>query len=252
MVKRFPTVLIVEDDPRFMKQIAWEICVTFKRQVQILRAMTYKDAVEIIKQGLAEISIIDFQLPDGHGEDLIIMIREQSHNHPIIVQTIIEDKDYQIKMHNKYGHLYYLTKKILFTEIANYLNRAKIDWDNCEGKRLAIPGQNISSLDVNEVCTVMKSPNGLYVELYDFKQEDYRTIEIKNMGLTQFMDLYNTEDLFVRCHNSYIINKRMIKEIYRSDNEILLLYKRSGDHEVRVPMTDRFKKGVLAKVKGLY
>lgn len=45
---------------------------------------------------------INFGLPDGHGMDLIEMIRAQKIEYPIIVQTEHDDWDYKLEIYDKY------------------------------------------------------------------------------------------------------------------------------------------------------
>ena len=253
--KRFITVVIVEDNPKFLAQIGREIMRFFKRELQIREATTFKEAKEIIEQGFGEIFIIDLSLPDGHGEDLIEMIRERTIEYPIIVQTANNDINHQLKMYKKYGNIVCLTKEELFQELTKRLAKARANVGNIWGNRIAIPGKQIvDSLSIDEVCYVESIPNShhLHVERYDFETKAYSMVEIKNMNLDQFMREYNEIGVFLRCERGFIINIKMIEKVFKNDNEILMIPRRLNDKEVRINIGGTFKKDVLAKLKGLY
>ena len=249
------TVLVVEDDPNILRKIEQHIFLAFDYESQVLKAKTFAQAKEIIESGLVEISIIDFTLPDGHSEDLIALIREQPRRHPIIVQTTIKDRDYQIKIYKEYGDIIYLTKDVLFEELTEHLLEARASLKDTATHRLAIPGQKIiTSLDINQICyvTTIMGTNNLHVELYDFEEKAYTYTEINNMSLDKFMQEYNELGTFLRCHKSYIVSIKMIEQVSRDDNEILLLYRRKYHGEVKIDIGKVYKKDVLAVLKGLY
>lgn len=254
MKKRFITVVVIEDNPKFLAQLEKEITWFFKREFQVRRAKTFKEAKEIIEQGFGEIFIIDLGLPDGHGEDLIEMIRERPIEYPIVVQTVNNDINHQLKIYKKYDNIVYLTKEELFQELTKRLAKARENIGNLLRNRIAIPGkQIIDSLRADEVCYVMTIPNShhLHVELYDFENKTYSNVEIKNMNLEQFMREYNAIGMFLRCERGFIVNIKMIEKVFKQDNEILML-PRLNDKEVRINIGGTFKKDALAKLKGLY
>jgi DNA-binding LytR/AlgR family response regulator len=253
--KKLLTILVVEDDLKIFKKIEWQILRTFNRQVQILKATTFEEGKDIILQGLVDISLIDLRLPDGHGEDLIALIRTQSLFQPIIVQTTETDTAYQAKVHNQYENLIYLTKEVLFDELATRLKKAKAKWQMYATLRLALPNQNkVDSIDINEVCYVSPIPStaNLHIEFYDFDQETYKSIEIKYMNLKQFMSTYNEVGYFLRCHNSFVVNKKMIHSYSRLDNQIKMLYPRKGQYDIMIGVSEKYKKDVKLQLKGLY
>jgi DNA-binding LytR/AlgR family response regulator len=254
MRKKLFTILVVEDDLKILKKIEWQILRTFNRQVQVLKATTFEGAKEIILQGLVDISLIDLGLPDGHGEELIALIRERSRYQPIIVQTTEKDTAYQAKVHNEYERLIYLTKEVLFDELSDRLKVAKKDWEMYASQRLAILGQNkVNSVDINEVCYVTPISNThLHVELYDFNTETYKSIEIKYMTLKQFVDIYNKSGYFVRCHNSFVVNRKMVHSYSRTDNQIKMLYPRKGKYDILINVSEKYRRQVREKLKGLF
>ena len=252
--KKLLTILVVEDDLKILRQIEHQILRTFNRQVQVRKALTFEEGKEIILQGLIDISLIDLDLPDGHGEDLIALIRKQNFYHPIIVQTTEKDTAYQAKLHNKYENLIYLTKEVLFDEIATRLIKAKARWQRDASQRLMFPGRKSDSVDINEVCYVspITGTPDLHVELYDFGQEAYKSVVLENMNLKQFMEAFNELGWFFRCHNSFIVNKKMAHSYCRTDYQIKMLYPRKEDYDVLIDVSETHRKQARKELKGLY
>ena len=253
--KSIITALVIEDDKRIAYRIKCDILRDFNRKIQVLTAHTFKDAVEIIDQGRAEIFIIDIGLPDGDGEDLIRMVRAMPLPHPIIVQTTIQDMEYQLKIFKGYNRIKYLTKKDLFKDLAGYVEWAKEDIEASLAPRLLLPGRALKdSLNVYEVCYIQRiiGEQNLHVEFYDFNTQTYDFKEIKNMSLDGFLEEYNELDIFLRCNRSFIVNRRMIEQVLILDKELLMLYRGEGNSQLRIPIGPTYKTDVLSQLKGLY
>lgn len=244
------TVLIVEDRTYILDQLETLLKANFT-DIQILKAQTFLDAKEIIESGSADVFIIDFGLPDGDGIDLIKLIRQYySRQQPIIVQTMKEELDYQLEIYKKYGNITYLTKKTVFSELVESVANAREDIQDQLNTRLMIPGKTIiEALDRREICFVSKLPNcnNLEVTSYDFQKEDFKYKEINEMSLARFLELYNESGFFIRCHRSYVVNKKMIQQVLRAEDKILLKYK-----GVKVDLGEAYKKDVLKALKGVF
>ena len=253
--KSIITALVIEDDKWIAYQIKRHILQVFNREVQVLTAYTFKDAVEIIEQGRAEIFLVDIGLLDGCGEDLIRMIRAAPFPYPIIVQTTVQDKDYQLKIFKEYDRIKYLIKKDLFKYLTGSLKWAKKDIEASSVHRLLLPGRKLSdSLNVYEVCYIerISDTQNLHVEFYDFETKTYKFKEIKNMSLDRFMKEYNELDIFLRCQKGFIVSKKMVEQVLHLDNELLMLYRGGRNSELRIPIGPTYKTDVLSQLKGLY
>lgn len=255
MKKRLKTVLVVEDIPEILEKITKYISFSFRREVQVLKASTISKAVEIIKQGLVDISLIDLMLPDGDGEDLVALIREYDKHLPIIIHTTKEEMSYQLEVYKKYRNIDYLTKDVLFEELTTCLKEAIEDVTYLESYRLSLPGgSTFDSLDINEVCyvTTLDSTNHLNVWLYKHEDKKFKKFTIKNMTLTKFLETYNGSGFFLRTHNSYVVNKKMVRKINRTHNEVVMLYDEETGYPLRILMSENYKSNILSTLKGLY
>jgi len=244
------TVLLVEDQQEILNHLESLIKTTFN-DIQVLKAQSLEEAKIIIESGVAEIFIIDFGLPDGDGLDLVKLIREYySRQQPIIIQTTRDDQTYQLDIYKSYGNIVYLTKETVFKELIEHIANAKEDVKDQLNSRLMIPGKTISeALDKREICFISKLPNcnNLEVTSYDVKTEDFKYKEIVEMSLSRFLKLYNQSNLFIRCHRSYVINKKMVEKILRTESKILLKYK-----NVKIELGESYKKDVFKMMKGVF
>lgn len=244
------TILLIEDNKEILRYLERLIALHFKHDFQILKAETFFDGKKIIESRLADIFIIDFNLPDGDGLDLIKLIRTHYPRwQPIIVQTVRDDTTYQLDVYKSYGNIVYLTKDIVFEELVEHLANAKEDLKDQTNDRLIISGRSVfEALDTRGICLISKVPNtnNLEVTSYDIRTQDFKYKEIPSMSLDSFLKQHNSSDVFIRCHKSHIVNKKMIEKIDRIDNKVLLKYK-----NLRVELGDAYKKEILQAMRGL-
>ena len=244
------TVLLVEDEKQILNHLEALVKASFI-DMQILKAQTFQEAKVIIESGIAEIFVIDFGLPDGDGLDLIKLIRTHySRQQPIIIQTKRDDKAYQLDIYKQYGNIVYLTRDTVFKELVEHIANAREDVKDQLNNRLMIPGKTIfEALDKREICFISKLPNcnNLEVTSYDVKTEDFKYKEIVEMSLSKFLELYNESNTFIRCHRSYVINKKMVEKILRTESKILLRYK-----NVKIELGESYKKDILQSMKGVF
>ena len=255
-VKKILSILIVEDDIKDLDKILVLISCQFGNSVQVLTAKTLKKAEIIINKGIYDIAIIDLDLPDGHGENLISLIREQSFYTPIIVQTSEEDLAYQSMVHNKYENLTYLAKnKLLISLLEDRLEKIKIRHETNSHKRLYLRSRGkVISINTNEVCYISRIPNEkhLNIELYNFDVKDYQFITLMSMSLAEFMNTYNQTGHFLRCHNSYIVNIKMVESFSLMNNQLTMLIPRRGGNKIIIDVSKKYRNEVKDKLRGLY
>ena len=252
--RKLLSIFIIEDNVQILNEIKIKIVRQLQQEVQILTAKTFKEAKEVIKQGLFDIAIVDLFLPDGHGEDLIKLIRQNFKYLPIIVQTTEKDTAYQAMLHNKFGQLIYLTKSNLYEELDDSLVLAKNMHKEFGTLRLSIKNnKSIELININEICYIFKisGVEHLHVELYNYEKEDYESIVIEYMSLVTFMSLYNETNHFLRCHNSYIVNKKMIKSYSLTYKELTMLMPRKSGTEVKISVSETYRKQVREALKGV-
>src|SRR5689334_4342824 len=108
-------VVVVEDQPSVRSDIEYLV----SRQKGFLISGvcgTVKDAIRLISETKPDLLLLDIQLPDGTGFDILSSC---SHNYKIIFLTAFEKHAIQAI---RFGALDYLLKPIDETELAEALN----------------------------------------------------------------------------------------------------------------------------------
>jgi len=249
------SILTVEDNVDVLRKIKLQIGREFSNKVQILEATTLEGGKDIIKLGRADASIVDLYLPDGNGADLLPLIQVQPFYLPTLVQTIEDDKDNRLALHDKYDNITYINKKRLLEELPERLRRLHALYEMYSSTRLAIPIQGkVDSLDINRISHVTKYPysNDIEVRLHNLGEKECESYIIPNMALVDFMARYNNTGYFLRCHNSFIVNIKSVKSFSRTDNEITMIFPENDGSKILIPVGNRDRNDVLEELKGLY
>lgn len=99
-------VLLVEDD----RNLSRGLCLALKDQdLQIVPCYNLKSAREQLSCGMTEMVLLDINLPDGNGLELLREIENGSKTIPVILLTA-NDTDMDIVMGLEYGAADYITK----------------------------------------------------------------------------------------------------------------------------------------------
>ena len=104
-----------------------EICNIFSKaikEVKVLTASTGASAIKILKEKKPEIIILDLQLPDIHGIELLKKIREIDENIPVIVLTGYGSADSIVEA-MKLGAYEFINKPFDLVEIRSILRKAQ-------------------------------------------------------------------------------------------------------------------------------
>jgi len=87
------TVLVLEDHPETREWLSSIIRQAFK-EVEIAEASSRAQAGQLIKDRKFDLALIDLNLPDGNGVDIIREINRVSPDTYCVVATIFDDDDY--------------------------------------------------------------------------------------------------------------------------------------------------------------
>jgi len=112
----------------------------------------------------------------------------------------------------------------------------------------------IESIDIDEVCYIFRIPGSehLHIELFSFEKGEYYSHMMEYTSLTKFMDMYSDTGYFLRCHKSYIVSKKMVKSFSRMDSQLIMLMSLKNGNDVRIDVSQTYKKQVSDALKGLY
>ena len=114
------TILIVDDEETFRKNT--ENYLTGKGY-EVSGVGTLEEAREHLSKGDAELILLDVQLPDGYGPNLLFETANMAYRPPIILMTAYGDIDMAVDAMKNGAHDF-LTKPIQFTQLEKSIQRA--------------------------------------------------------------------------------------------------------------------------------
>lgn len=124
--------ILLIDDSKFIHKKVKKIL--FGRNCSLISAYSFKEAFEIIKRDVFDLIILDLELPDRHGSELLIEIRRDLNlDTPILVLSGTANAE-DVRKILKYGANDYLKKPFIVEEfllkvdlwIEHYANRKKL------------------------------------------------------------------------------------------------------------------------------
>lgn len=112
-------VLLVDDDQDFTHYIA-SISASFNMSLKTCH--TLGDAVKLLKNAHFDAYIIDLQLPDGSGYDLLKIIRDKSRAKVAVVSGVFHDNESFRKLKEQFGIDYVLGKPVYHDQVERLLH----------------------------------------------------------------------------------------------------------------------------------
>ena len=197
----------------------------------------------VIREINPSILFLDIQMPDKSGFDLLKSIT--THDFEVIFVTAYDQYAIQAI---RFSAIDYLLKPVNVNELVNAVDRAIINVErkiqnerlenlihsisNKNQLRIAIPGNKETLFISPETILFCKSDN------------NYTIFHLKNnQKLTSSKPIFEYEELlsahgFIRCHQSYLVNRISIKSWIKIDGDRLLM---DGGHEIPVSRNSKEK-----------
>jgi two-component system, NarL family, invasion response regulator UvrY len=98
------------DDHAIFRQGVKQILVQYDRQVKIGEAATAAAAMELVRESRWDVIILDLSLPDRSGLQLLVEIRREQPDVPVIVLSMHADDEYAVRA-LRGGAAAYVTKE---------------------------------------------------------------------------------------------------------------------------------------------
>jgi len=252
MRKRLIRILIATNNMKLADQILKMVDKTFSNEIDSIhtfKEIKFSPTKNMIQKGLVDIIVISEDLSDSNSEELIKFAIEINPKCSIIVFLENENSDYELHLRRKYRkNIDCVVASEWFEGFQTSLLDAYDDVMDFRSRHIVFSNQILS---IDEVCYIKAEGDYLGATIYDFDKKIFHSIDRK-MSMKKFMEEYNTEDDFIRCHASWIVNKRMIKKIYKTDYYLVLAVKDENGDEIQVPISSTYRKNVLAQLKGMY
>ena len=117
-----PKSLLIVDDSQIIVERVTDSLKDHKTVKEIFTATNYREAIELIRKQTPGIILLDIQLPDKNGIDLLKFIVKEYPAIKVIMFSNLLDENY-IKVCKKIGAKYFIDKSRDFELIPGMLNK---------------------------------------------------------------------------------------------------------------------------------
>lgn len=244
-------VLIVDDEEhaREMLHTALEICCSDTEVVGT--AETVEEALQKSHSLKPDVILLDINLPDGSGFDVIKKLKEKSTS--IIFVTAYDE--YAIKAF-KFSAVDYLVKPIDIDELETAIERAKTQKEQHDlGDKLKVLIDNMNNVGAEEKKMVLKTQESMHIikvcDIIHCKADHNYTEFYLTRGrkflvsrtIKEFEDALS-DYAFFRPHQSHIINVNRISHFDKTEGGALVM-----EDATNIPVSKR-KRSALFELFG--
>ena len=240
--------LIIDDEISIRQDIRRMLEDNFGEHIIILdEAESIKQAIPAIIKHKPDLLFLDVHLLDGNGFDLIT--QSPYKNFDVIFITGFDN--HAIKA-IKVGALDYILKPVdehefktaVFKAINNHEKETPIE------KLIEISNEYFQGVKNKRI--ILKTANNVYAVyeddiIYCKSEGNYTTFYTQQLGkivVSKFMKMVEeilSSDIFVRCHQSYIVNKKHVLKYNKQGNLMLI-------SDIKVPVSSRRKDYVIKRI----
>jgi DNA-binding LytR/AlgR family response regulator len=215
-------ILIVEDDGE-IQQFLKHALIELDADIRLSFSVNATDALVIAKKEQIDIFMVDIQLLDYKGTDLVKQLRSiKTYKYtPIIFETAVVTEELRAYRELKCYH--YLMKpytkeevQIIIAEVLDFLQQPKTDERTVRIEQKGF----IFEYRLREILYIESFGKKMVIHLLT-QQGDHRQEKIAGYSLKAMLELLDDE-LFVQCHKSYILNKTHVEVIQKAENLIKL------------------------------
>lgn len=245
-------VLIVDDEEKAQVLLKILLQDIYPDTHQIYLAGSVTDAIKIIKSNPIDLTLLDIEMPEHSGLDLLNLLPKAYHNFDIIFTTAYSE--YAIQAF-KINAIDYLLKPINHEALENAVNkvsekRSTIDiqmriqrlesFMSGNNHKISIPlAEGNFFLNLNEI--IYCHADRMYTEIFTVCDGKF----LISRPLKYILDLLPEKHSFFRSHRSYLINTSHIKMYNKADGGSIKMS--NGD----IVSISRDNKSELAKRLGV-
>lgn len=218
-------------------------------EVHLLKETKLSAAKQIIEHEPVDILVTTKKLSDRNSEVLIKFSIKRNPTLPIIV--VLEEQDDQTELYLRRTYrknMYCVVQDKLLEGLTAALVEAYDEVINNKSRRIMFPS---AAFNITDLCYVKSNGNYVEATIYDVNKHTFFTAD-KKMTMKAFMEMYNGSGDFIRCHASWIVNKRMIKRLYEADNYLVLAFDDEHGDDLQIPIGVTYRAAVLEQLKGVY
>lgn len=224
---------IIADDEQLARKLLESYIAKIPSLELVASCKNGLEALDILNKETIDLLITDIQMPELLGTDLVKTLK----NPPLVIFTTAYE-NYAVEGF-ELSAVDYLLKPFPFDR-----------FETAIGKAIAIyEGNGETDISLKKDYLTIKADHKLYkVQYSDIKyiegQREYVSFHTPNGRITALLSLKHLEnslpkELFIRCHKSYIINKRMVDRL--EGNSLMIKDK-------AIPIGQSYKESVVREV----
>lgn len=192
-------ILLVEDYEEVRHWLSELIHIAFGDDIQLTAVATVKEAMDTIENNTFDLAVIDYNLPDGEGPEIILKIKTTAPDTYCVVATIFDDDEHIINA-LKVGAQGYLLKDQDNNELLNNLRGILKD------------EPPLSPPIARRIIQQFQNPDPIYIE---DDEENARLSKRETEILTLVAQGLNRTEISELLHLSVHTVSSHIKSIYR-------------------------------------
>ncbi|XLS29677.1 LytR/AlgR family response regulator transcription factor [Flavobacteriaceae bacterium M23B6Z8] len=249
-------ILIVDDELSARKLLKCMLTSLFKEEKDMVlyEAKDLPNAVKLIKAEQPNIVLLDIEMPEHSGLEILEFLKNTPINFQLIFTTAYND--YAVEAF-KLNATDYLLKPIDIVELENAIQKAKAMSTESLEQKLEDLRQTFLELKTTKI--VLDVPNGFMFIAPDdvialIADGMYTTVYQKDKSKTviakpirHFIERLEKHKYFYRPHRSYYINLKYMKEFSRKDGATIIL-----ENGMSIPIARDKKEEFLYIIKGIF
>ncbi|MEE9349520.1 MAG: LytTR family DNA-binding domain-containing protein [Flavobacteriaceae bacterium] len=240
------TAVIIDDEIRFRNSIRKKLDTNFKNDITILgEAESVKDGIALIEKTNPDILFLDIELTDGYSFEILNKLNK--HDFKIIFITGFNHLAIQAI---KLGALDYILKPIDDDEFCEAVEKAiETDKNDALEELIKVSSDFFNGSKIKRIVLKTADTHHIINEedlIYCKADSNYTTFFTKDEEILISKTLKKTEELltesiFIKCHQSYLVNKFYISKML-SDGYLIL------NNGLKIPVSTRRSSHVLNKL----
>lgn len=246
--------IIIDDEPRARNLLQKMLAEINNISLEVFTAKNLLEGVKLIEKEQPKIVFLDIELPEHSGLEIFNFIKT-----PVTFKLIFTTayNQYAIEAF-KQNAVDYLLKPIDINELEQAVLKAKNLLDNEQlTNQIEDLSKALQKIAINKIA--LEVPKGIlfvaHEDILYFEADGmYTNVFLKDgdkklicKPLKIFVEQLQEEDLFFKCHRSYLVNLQYVVEFSRKDGDQLIM-----SNQKSVPISKSNKENFLKVVQQIF
>ncbi len=246
--------IIIDDEPRARNLLQKMLAEINNISLEVFTAKNLLEGIALIEKEQPKLVFLDIEMPEHSGLEIFNFIKAPV-NFKIIFTTAYNQ--YAIEAF-KQNAVDYLLKPIDIDELEKAVEKAqKLIFSERLTHQIEDLSKALQKIAINKIA--LEVPKGILFVAHDdilyFEADGmYTNVFLKNgekklicKPLKIFVEQLQEEDLFFKCHRSYLVNLQYVVEFSRKDGDQLIM-----NNQKSVPISKSNKENFLKVVQQIF